>query len=142
MGKFQYLEHTADIAVEIEGENLDDLLRTAAEAWQNIVLEDSHPGQSQTRMLTLIANSPEELLVLFLNELNYFLLVKYWVPAQIRTLQILTGDGILHLEAEVGGETFSKNRHRMAVEIKALTFYQLKINRVGTRLKTRLVFDV
>jgi len=40
MGTYHFLDHTADIAIRLQAESMEDLIVTAWEAWRNIVFEN------------------------------------------------------------------------------------------------------
>jgi SHS2 domain-containing protein len=74
--KYRFLEHTADIAVEVRGETLEELFGNSAQAWLETVLGgDFIPYINDVKDVTLRELSSEELLVGFLSELNYLLLL-------------------------------------------------------------------
>jgi len=142
MGKYTQIDHTADIAVSVEGHDPEDLFRTAARAWREAVLPDLTDAGSERKNLSLSADSLDELLVDFLNELNYLLFARYWISAGFERIKIVQENGVYHLDATVTGEPLDETRHHIQVEIKAVTYHQMRIEQKENVLKTVVVFDI
>ena len=142
MGSYQTIDHTADIAIEISGNSLEDLFRTAYQAWYETVLGSLTITSKGRKRIKFEADSPEELLVNFINEINYWLMVKKWIPAKIRKLELTDTDGHLNLWVVADGQSLDIKRHVLQVEVKAVTFHQLEIKQIGHNFFTRMVFDV
>jgi SHS2 domain-containing protein len=142
MGRYTQIDHTADIAVSVEGKDEGDLFRTAARAWQEAVLADSPNTADERKNISLSDDFLDELLVDFLNELNYLLFTQYWITTGIDRIKIVKENGTYHLNAIVTGESLDEKRHHIQVEIKAVTYHQMKIERKGNLFKTVVVFDI
>ena len=142
MGTYKTIDHTADIAIEISGSSLEDLFHTAWQAWYETVLGGLKVHSKVRKNIKLRAATAEELLVNFLGEVNYWLLVKKWIPAKIEQLEFSTGNGLLILETVVSGQSLNSDKHELQVEVKAVTFHQMEIKQFCNNFSTRLVFDV
>jgi SHS2 domain-containing protein len=142
MGKYTQIDHTADIAVSVEGRDEQDLFRTAARAWREAVLAESMDTGAERKNLSLSADSLDELLVDFLNELNYLLFTRYWIPAGFDRIKIVKDNETYHLGATVTGEPLNQKQHHIQVEIKAVTYHQMRIEQKGNLFKTVVVFDI
>ena len=142
MGTFKTIDHTADIAIEISGSSLEDLFHTAWQAWYETVLGGLKVHSKVRKNIKLRAATTEELLVSFLGEINYWLLVKKWIAAKIEQLEFSTGNGLLILETVVSGQSLNSDKHELQVEVKAVTFHQMEIKQLDNNFSTRLVFDV
>jgi SHS2 domain-containing protein len=142
MGKYTQIDHTADIAISVEGHDEEDLFRTAARAWREAVLADSSNTAVGRKNISLSDDSLDELLVDFLNELNYLLFTRRWIPADFNRIKIVQEKGTYHLDAIVTGEPLDEKRHHIQVEIKAVTYHQMRIERKGNLFKTMVVFDI
>jgi protein archease len=142
MGNYQTIDHTADIAIEISGNSLEDLFQTAYQAWYETVLGHARCLSQVKKRKKLQAFSPEELLVNFVSELNFWLMVKKWIVARIEKLELSEENGQLTLKVIATGQSFDPEKHELQAEVKAVTFHQLEIKQRGNNLYTRLVFDV
>ncbi len=132
---FEEVEHTADHALRIFGENLKELFVSAAEGMTSLMVADmSGIAVKIEKTIELEAIDPESLLVEWLSELAY------WAEAEMlifRTFRIkhLTDN---HLVASVTGGKMP------ALEklIKAVTYHNLKIKKNQQGLEVTIVFDV
>jgi SHS2 domain-containing protein len=142
MGSYTQIDHTADIAISLEGNDEEDLFRTAARAWLEAIFPDSVNAGHDRKNLSLSADSLDELLVDFLSELNYLLFTRYWISAGFERIKIVKENETYHLDATVTGVTLNEAQHHIQVEIKAVTYHQMRIERKGNFLKTVVVFDI
>ena len=132
---FEEVEHTADHAMRIFGENLKELFVSAAEGMSSLMVADmSGIAGEIDKTIELEAIDPESLLVEWLSELAY------WAEAEMlifKTFRIkhLTDN---HLVASVTGGKMP------ALEklIKAVTYHNLKIKKNQQGLGVTIVFDV
>ncbi len=135
---YEFLEHTADIAVRIYGKNLTEIFVNAARAMFE-VLAKRREGAHGPRIavgISLTDNNQEELLIRWLNELLFLYAAKELVFSdyQIHRLSI---DG---LEATVTGEPTAN--YSIHTEIKAATYHELNIVRTPEGLQVEIIFDV
>lgn len=142
MGKYQTIDHTADIALEISGNSLEDLFQTAYLAWYETVLGHIRFLSQGRKRIKLQADSPEELLVNFISEMNFWLMVKKWIAVGIEKLEISEKEGKLTLHLVATGQSLDFKEHVLQVEVKAVTFHQMEIKQSGPNFYTRMVFDV
>ncbi len=139
--RFEFIDHTADIAVRVYGEELSELFRNAFYAWQTIVTKDKpHPDTMIT--INLQADSPEELLVDFLTEVNVLLLTKKMFVVSIDKLNILVNSTSYNLSAKVNCINISESNIIFDTEIKAVTYHQLKIKMNKKNFSATIVFDI
>jgi SHS2 domain-containing protein len=142
MGRYKQIEHTADIALELEGINMEDLIRTAAKAWREVVLDETPGNALEKKQISFETSSPEELLVDTIGELNYLLITGHWVFSRFEHIRLDHAEGKWDLSAEISGEPLDPEKHAIEIEIKAVTFHQLDIKNRNGRYQTLLVFDI
>jgi len=69
---YKFIDHTADIAFDVEGETIEELFNSASIAWKEAVLEtELRLNASGKNELSINAATLEQLIVDFLSELNY-----------------------------------------------------------------------
>jgi SHS2 domain-containing protein len=140
--KFNFIDHTADIAVEVEGDTIADLFIASASAWQESVVEKNKINFFIRKEIFIEGMSYEDLLVSFLDELNFLLLTKKWVSGNINEIEIKKTEDRFYLKAEIAGENIDENKHQIKVEIKAVTYHQMEIKKIKNKYSTRIVFDI
>lgn len=139
---YKFIEHTADIAVEVEGKTIEELFTSSFYAWRDAVLDLNNIKNDHSKKFLFNANSTEELLIEMLSELNYQLYTKKWIALSIKKLMIQKLNESYHLEVEVFGQSFNPDNHFIKEEIKAVTFHQMNIEERNGTYFTRIVFDI
>jgi SHS2 domain-containing protein len=141
-GTYKFIDHTADVAFDVEAETIEELFTASSKAWKETVLEKEPRLQaSEQKSLALKSASLEQLLVDFLSELNYLMISKKWMFLSVEKLKIKSEDGTWNLSAKVKGSKLSDDL-KIIKEIKAVTYHQMEIVHKNNKYKTRVVFDI
>jgi len=133
-GGYEELEHTADWALHVFGEDLAELFRNATSGMLELMGVTAAEGNIQERTLELEATDRETLLVLFLEEILF----------QIET-EGLTTTRISFDKIDSHSLSAQLACHPIAgiqKEIKAVTYHNLEIKNSTSGLETVIVFDV
>lgn len=138
----RFIEHTADIAVEITEDSIEKLFVTSANAWLSSAVEILNRQLESSKKFIFTANTLEELLIEFLSELNFQLYTRKWVFISVKEIKLQQIGAGYQLEVEVFGQTFNEDNHKLKVEIKAVTYHQMKIEKIDNNFYTRIVFDI
>lgn len=142
MGEYRQIDHTADLAVRVSGNSLEDLFNTAANAMVDLAINDVKIKPVSRKDFEFSAHTSEELLVNFLSELNFLLQAKKWIFRSIRTFQMKPQTNNLFLELVVEGGSPKAGNFQIQTEIKAITFHGLEIKESGGKFETIIVFDI
>ena len=137
----KFIDHTADIAVKLEGSSLEELFIAGFEAWLSIVIDAKNLKADDLMDADIIANSKEELLVSFLNELNFLLSTKKWISLSIRSIKIIEDSHGFEVSAELSGIKL-KNSFSLKQEIKSVTYHKMEIVKKKNNYSTLVVFDI
>ena len=139
---FKFIDHTADIALEVSGSNYEELFLAAMEGWKQSVIDPAvEQGEEEIRSVKFEEGSVEELLVTFLQELNYLLETKKIFPVKVNELNIIKNENTLQLKSDITFRTLTGS-DTIKNEIKAVTFHQLDIRKEDDLFKTIIVFDI
>ena len=138
MKRYEQIEHTADIGVRVYGSNLKDLFRNAAFSMFDIIADLDGLKESVAVDIDLKADSQEELLVDWLDELLYNFYTKWIIFFEFEILEL--GEG--HIKARAHGRHVGENRNRLKTEIKAATYHDLKIKQDGSEFSVEIIFDI
>lgn len=138
---YNFIDHTADIAAEIIGSSLEELFSAGADAWLDSIVDDSKFESDDSIEIDLSASSGEELLVSFLNELNYLLITKKWLSLEILSFKIDSFEENWELSAELNGTEIKKD-FQLKNEIKSVTYHQVEIKKTNGNYSTLVVFDI
>ncbi len=122
MKRYELVEHTADVGVKAYGKTIAEAFEHAAEGMFDIITDESTIEPIGEYDIILDAPDLEQLLVdwlsqlLFLNGAHNLVFGKFEVT--------LTGT---RLSAHIRGEKYDTKKHRMGVEIKAVTYHMLQV---------------
>lgn len=133
---FRFLDHTADVQVELHAKTPGDLFCEAARALYAITLNDPPRSSGQKQHLEIHAENVEELLVRWLQELIYFLEVEHVAATDIQFGSIAnTALNATCLAAPVKAE-------RRAEEVKSATYHDLVIEKRPDGYMARITLDL
>jgi len=144
--EFEFVDRvTSDLSFVARGSTLEALFIAAAKALLAATVEDPESVSPRVRReITLEEPDLELLLLRFLGELVYLrdaeqlLLLPRWAR--------VSADESARLEAELVGEEIDEGRHRMDIEVKAVTAHGLRVARTraghGARWEASVTLDV
>ena len=136
-GRWRVVEHTAEVALAVEGSDWPAFYEAAAEGLVALYDPPAALRADESKAVELEAETPEELLVGWLNELIYLVSAKRWMPARVRVKQ---ADGV-RLSAELAGGPLPAGATMR--EIKAATFGGLAVRASGGgRRWATIILDV
>ena len=133
MGRWQEIDHTADLALHLWGDDLRDLFITAARGMFALIVPLGAIQPDQTAIITLEALDIETLLVDWLNELLYLAEVQGIAFAFIEIAHV----SATRLQATVRGAPVTDYLNY----VKAATFHNLIVTQTTDGYETEIVFD-
>lgn len=135
---FIQLDHTGDLRVKVFGNSLSELFENSAIALFSQITDITKINPDANDTLQVTGIDKEELLVNWLSELNYLFITESKVFCKFDISHLSE----TKLTATAFGEKFNSNRHKVEVEIKAVTFHDLQIEKVKEQWQTNIVFDI
>jgi SHS2 domain-containing protein len=140
MGRSETFEHTADMGLRIFASDLSDLFHTAAEAlFDLIVANRSDVRVLETESASLTAESTEDLLIEWLNELIFRSETQHRLYTRF---DVALAENGRRLEAKIGGEPIDHRRHVLDHEVKAATRHELLVRRVDGGWVAEVIVDI
>jgi len=136
MKQYELIEHTADVGVKAYGKTVAEAFEHAAEAMFDIITDESTIDSIGEYDILLEAPDLEQLLVDWLSELLYLNGAKNLVFGKF---QVVIEKN--HLSAHVFGEEYNTTKHKMGVEIKAVTYHILQVNEKDP-IFVQVLFDI
>jgi len=136
--KFKFIDHTADMGIQVYGETLSFLFQNAAEGLLHIITDPKRIREKESRKISVRANGLEELLVNWLNELIYLFETGGFLFRRFEILDL----GEYFIEAVAFGEIFDEGYHRILRTIKATTYHQLHVTRGKAGWEAQVIFDL
>lgn len=138
---YRFIEHTADVGVEIEANTYEGVLSEGLLALTDILTEVEKVSLELEMPVDLIAPSREDLLVEWLNELVY-LFDSESVLLRRSAVRVGKQGDDWRLRATVGGERYDPGLHRIKTLVKAVTYHQLAVRSSTSGWQARVVFDI
>lgn len=135
---FETFEHTADIGIRVRAARLEELFGDAARGLFSVIaanLDAVRPLQEMA--FTIPGQQHDDLLFDWLDELLF----------TFDTKRILFADfdvqfGPAGLTATALGEPIDRARHELNMEVKAITYHGLKVERDGDGWLAEVIVDI
>ena len=133
--EFEEIEHTADWALRVQGQDLAGLFVNAARGMSSLLVQELAEIPIEVeKHFELEADDAESLLVNWLSELAYWAETEGIVFGEFELYHVTP----THLQAAVrGGHMSDLQKH-----IKAVTYHNLEIVEADDGLEATVVFDV
>lgn len=136
---YELIDHTADIGIRVFADSLESLFTKAAAAMFDVMLENALAkefGAKKTFQLELNAANLEELFVRWLSELLSLADCEDVVFKDFQIKKLAQKE----LSATVKG--VARHYFKFKMEIKAVTYHNLKITQHDGRYQCEVIFDV
>jgi SHS2 domain-containing protein len=137
-GKYQTFEHTADLGIRVFGRTEKELFANAAYALFDLMADLKEVQATESLAVRLEAADREDLLVRWLSELLSLASARGFLFKEFSFSRL----DATSLDAVARGETFDPSRHKMKMEIKAVTYHQVEIKEKEGRWEGKVIFDV
>ncbi|MDP8238830.1 MAG: archease [Candidatus Hatepunaea meridiana] len=146
---FHFVEHKADLAVELEAKDKAELFKTALEALIELIIEKPEDFENTTDLsenlrisshtISIAASGfdDEERLISLMNEFLYLCQVKGFRPLYINNIKF---DDKGNVMADLSGFSVDSDI-KLIREIKAATYHDVKIES-GEVWRVKVVLDV
>ena len=139
MKRYEQFPHTADIGVRVFGKDLKELFENAAFAMFDIIADLEGMTGETAETFKVEAADQEGLLVAWLDELLYRFYTKEIIFSKFKIEELSEN----RIRAKVFGHPVGANRNRLKMEIKAVTYSDLKIKKAGdSSYQVEIIFDV
>ncbi|MDH4230784.1 MAG: archease [Nitrospirota bacterium] len=138
MNRYELIDISGDAGVRAFGKDLGDLFLNAAAGMYSLITDPESVTPRKSLEIKAAGESPEGLLVSWLNELIFHFDAYGFIGKEIRIHEL--HDTLLR--ATVTGEDFDSERHGGGLLIKAATYHKLKIERREDHWEADVIFDI
>lgn len=143
---YKYLEHSTDAFVQAHGSSLEVLFGNCAKGLVNIMFEIDKVEDRQFSTITASGEDLENLLFDWLEKVLLKILIDHIVASRFSIEISEKNANVMEkkyfLRARVGGEKVSYSKHNYKIEIKAITYHELKIKRIGPNYVATFLVDL
>ncbi len=129
---YRFLDHTGELALEIEAPSPEEVFVQALEALAEVIRADEE-GPPAAREVEVESPDRGTLLADWLSELVYLADAEGFIPEKVRSLELADATLRATVEGRVG---------RPSPLVKAVTYHGLELGRKGDGYYARVVFDV
>ena len=135
---YETFEHTADLGLRIRAADLDTLFAEAAQCMFSTIVEDLATVRPLQKIdVNLQGDEIDFLLFDWLRELLYHFDAEHVLFSKFEVHVGKTG-----LTASAWGESLDRARHNLEHEVKAITYHQLHVEKVGTEWVAEVIVDI
>ena len=133
---FKIIDHTADLALALTGENLEELLESAVFGYIELLTDPESVSKVVTKEFTVSSDNPEGKLVLLINELIFLFETEGFIP---KTCSVkISGDDVF---CKTSGEIYNPNKHELFHCIKSATYGGLEVVEKCGEFSASLILD-
>ncbi|MCX7831637.1 MAG: archease [Actinobacteria bacterium] len=134
----RFLEHTADVGIEVIAPDKKSALEAAGCALLNLIIDTSSVENKEKFEINLGPFTDDgDMLFEFLNEIIYLADAKSVV---FRSVSVVEVSEII--KAYLEGEQFNPSKHIIKEQVKAATYHQLVFEKIDKGWFARVIFDV
>ena len=119
------MDHATDAFIEVTAKDLKEAFSVTADAVINITLDQDKVEEKEQKEFSAKGKDLRYLLFSWLEEITFVLITEGFAIRRIE-FDILEKDGYV-IQAKAFGEPLEFTKHNFKVEIKAPTFYEMKI---------------
>ncbi len=135
---FEMMEHTSDVGIRVRANRWEDLFVDAAKGLFAVLLakpEEIDPVQQVD--LIIPGQEDDELLLDWLRELLYIFATRRLVFCEFEVRRTTEG-----IAARALGEPLDQHRHQPQIEVKAITYHGLKVERTEDGWLAEVIVDI
>jgi SHS2 domain-containing protein len=144
--RYRYLEHSTDAIVQAYGSSLEELFENSAMGLVNIMFDIDKVENRQSETIIASDENLENLLFDWLEKVLLKIFIDQIVLSRF-SIRVFEKHKNLEekryfLEAQAGGEKVNYDKHNYKIEIKAITYHELKIQRTYTSYVATFLVDL
>jgi len=141
-GKFEFLEHTADVYIAAHGATLAEAFENAALAMFEVMTDTEKVSADVEDSVEVEAEDEYALLYSWLEALLVKFETKNMLYSKFKISSIdETAEGF-RIKAAVWGEKFNAEKHTQKVGVKAVTYHRMEILKELEKVTLEFILDI
>jgi len=145
-GRFDYLEHTADVYIVAYGNDLLEMFENAGLGLFETMVNTNQLEPVETRKVESEGFDLENLLYRWLEDLLSLYYIEGIVCREVKVYELTirreNNEAMYMIRGECIGEVFNPDKHESRVEVKAVTYHLMKIVKDEEKWKAYFVLDI
>jgi SHS2 domain-containing protein len=135
---YRILEHPADLGIESWGATFPEALSMAVSGLASILVDPATVEPAERRAFSVSGNGSETLVVKVLSEVLFLFDAEQFVPKSLTVNE----ESTTRLRGFVDGEPLKVGKHRMRLDVKAITYHQLSVQRQSGGVSIIVYLDI
>jgi SHS2 domain-containing protein len=141
-GKFEFLEHTADVYIRANGKTMEEAYENAALAMFETMTDTDKIAQTQEEIVEVEAEDQYALLYDWLEALLVKFETENMLYSKFQIIEWTETAEDFKFKANVWGEKFDAQKHPQKVGVKAVTYHRMVIIRERDRVVLEFILDI
>ncbi len=141
-GKFEFLEHTADILIAAHGQNLEEAFENAALAMFEVMTDTTKVNTVQEETIEVSAEDEYALLYSWLEALLVKSEVNGMLYSKFKIVNLQDTGEEFKLKGTVWGEKFDPQKHPQKTAVKAVTYHRMEFIKEHESLTIEFILDI
>lgn len=137
--RYRFIDHTADVAFEVFGKDLRELIENATLAFYEAFVYTEKLGEDREMVIGVSADTPDYLLYNWLNELLFAFDTKFFGGKRVKKIEIKGNEGLKAEGVIVGG---TLKPEIVKVEPKAITLHDFTVEKKNGMWRAYVVVDI
>jgi SHS2 domain-containing protein len=138
---YEYLEHTADLFFRSYGKTPGECYANAGRAMFSAMIDSRSIDPSFKKVFLLEAENLPALMHDYLSEV-LFLFETEGLVFRDFDVSVEQKGAVYTLSATLSGEKFNKKKHIVLTDIKAVTYHDLKVEKIGGNWVAEVLCDI
>jgi SHS2 domain-containing protein len=141
-GKFEYLEHTADVYIAAHGKTPEEAFENAALAMFEVMTDTEKVSPDEGEAVEVEAEDEYALLYSWLEALLVKFETKSMLYSKFKISSLDETSEGFRIKATVWGEKFNAEKHTQKVAVKAVTYHRMEIIKEIEKVTLEFILDI
>ena len=137
MKNIETLDMSGDAGLKVRGSSLAELFANAALGMTELITDTQDISATEEREISLKSDSPDDLLILWLNELIFLFDTHGFIGKSF--ILNLVGNT---LKVKISGGIFNPELNERRLLLKAATYHKLSLKKMRSLWEAVVVFDI
>jgi SHS2 domain-containing protein len=141
-GKFEFLEHTADVYIAAHGVTMEEAFGNAALAMFEVMTDTEKINPAHKETVEVEAEDEYALLYSWLEALLVKFEVEGMMFSKFEVAPIKDAKDVFKLKATVWGEKYDPQKHPQKTGVKAVTYHQMEFVKERDKITLMFILDI
>ena len=141
-GKFEFLEHTADVYIRAFGKTMEEAYANSALAMFEVMTDTDKIAQTKHEILLVEAEDQYALLYNWLEALLVKFETEEMLYSKFEITEWKETKETFKFKAKIWGEKFDSQKHPQKVGVKAVTYHRMMIIREKDSVVLEFILDI